>query len=315
MPSNPLVIAPQGGATFLNAPLVLDLDTLDADYAVLGIPFGVPYGMRGVAPDAADAPAAVRARSVRFGRFLHHYDFDFDGPLLDGRDVRIVDCGDVFADPLDVTGNSARATAAVAKILAAGCLPIILGGDDSVPIPFLRAYAGQGDITVIQIDAHLDFRDEIDGVTEGFSSPMRRASEMEWVRGIIQVGMRGVGTARPSDVDDARAAGNVIVPMADLQRAGVDALGALLPEGGRFVVTIDLDGLDPSVAPAVGAPMPGGLRFEDACRIIQLAAQRGTIAGFDVVEMAPSLDSTGLTGVTAVRLIEHAIAAHVRHSR
>ena len=88
-------------------------------------------------------------------------------------------------------GNSAATTAAVTAILERGAVPVCIGGDDSVPIPILRAYAGRGPLTVLQVDAHLDFRDEVHGVREGYSSPMRRASEMDHVTRIVQVGLRG----------------------------------------------------------------------------------------------------------------------------
>ena len=132
-------------ATFLNAPLVTNLGTLDADVAVLGIPYGVPYGMRGVAGGSSDAPAAIRRQTLRYGygRFFGHYDFDFDdGDSLAGRPLRIIDCGDVSADPLDIRANSTRATAAVRAIVERGAVPVVLGGDDSIPIPFFRAFEG-----------------------------------------------------------------------------------------------------------------------------------------------------------------------------
>jgi agmatinase len=310
----PVVVEPGRGPTFLDAPLHLDLATLPADIAVLGMRYGAPYGMEGVSSDAANAPAAMRERSVRYGyrRFLNHYDFDFGGPLLDGKEVRIVDCGDVAAHPLDIAGNSRRATQAARRIVEAGAVPIVLGGDDSIPIPFFRAFEGQGPFTVVQIDAHLDFRDELDGVREGFSSPMRRASEMEWVEHIVQVGMRGAGSARPAEVADALAAGNLIVSARELHRDGVESLLERIPAGRDYLITIDVDGLDPSTAPACGSPLPGGVTFDEASDLVRGLAARGRIAGLDVVEMMPSLDVNGITAITAVRLILHAIGAMVR---
>lgn len=309
-----LAAAPEGDQTFLSAPLVTDLDTLDADIAILGIPYGVPYGMRGVAGGSSHAPAAMRAASARFGynRFLGHFDFDFDSDVLDGRSVRIVDCGDVVSDPLDIPGNAQRATAAVRAVLDRGAVPIVLGGDDSIPIPFFRAFEGHGPLVVVQLDAHLDFRDEIDGVTEGYSSPMRRASEMPWVERIVQIGMRGTGSARPSDVADARASGNIIIRARDVREMGVDALLERIPSGASYLVTIDFDGLDPSVTPGVGAPMPGGLTFDDTTALLRGLAARGRIAGLDLVELVPALDVNGLTSLVGVRLALNLIGGMVR---
>lgn len=309
-----LTAPPAGGATFLNAPLAGDLAALDAHVAVLGIPYGVPYGMTGVAGPCSTAPAALRAQSLKFGygRFIKHYDFDHDGPLLDGRDIRVVDCGDIVADPLDIPGNSARATAATRRIVERGAVPIMLGGDDSVPIPFFRGFEGHGPLTLVQVDAHLDFRDELDGIREGYSSPIRRASEMPWVAKIVQVGLRGVGSARPSDVQDARDNGNLLVTAGEVRRQGIEWLLGRIPTEHPYLITIDLDGLDPSVAPGVTGPSPGGLSFEELASLLAGLAARGQIAGLDVVEYAPDLDVNGHTALLATRLILTLVGAIAR---
>lgn len=296
--------------TFLGAPLVTDPDTLDADIAILGIPHGVPYGM--AASSSVDAPAAVRKASARSGRFIDHYDYDLGGPLLDGKPVRIVDCGDVPGDPLDIPGNVARAEAAVATILKRGALPIVLGGDDSIPIPVLRAYRDHGPLVLVQIDAHIDFRDEVDGVTEGYSSPIRRASEMPWVTSIVQIGMRGVGSARPAEVEAALAHGNTIITARDVQTNGAQIVLDMIPDDASIFITLDCDGLDPSIMPAVGAPAPGGLSYYQVVDILHGLAGKGRIAGMDVVELVPALDVNGIGSLTASRLILNLIGAVVR---
>ena len=177
--------------TFLGLPQAAPADA--ADVVILGVPRAVSYP--GSTDGCAEAPAAVRARSQRLARFVNHHDFDLDGPMLPGP-MRVVDGGDV--------SGPQEAERAVRAVLAGGGVPIVLGGDDSVPIPVLRAF--ETPLSVVQVDAHLDFRDEVQGVREGYSSPMRRASEMDHVRHIVQVGLRAVGSARPSDVEDARAA-------------------------------------------------------------------------------------------------------------
>jgi agmatinase len=309
----PLTQPPAGGTTFLDSPLVDDLATLEADVAVLGIPYGVPYGMRGVAGPSSAAPAAIRAKSAEGAyRTLHHYDYDFDGDVLAGNEVRIVDCGDVPGDPLDIPGNSRRATEAVRAILGRGAMPIVLGGDDSIPIPFFRAYEGRGPLTLVQIDAHLDFRDEVDGVSEGYSSPIRRASEMPWIERIVQIGLRGVGSARAAEAAAAEANGNIIVRAREVHADGVDGLLDRVPGIGPFLVTVDFDGLDPSVAPGVGSPAPGGLTFGEAVGFLRGLARRGPIAGLDLVEYDPDHDLNGCTAVVAVRLAMNLLGAVVR---
>jgi len=153
--------------SFHNFPIETDLDNLNADVAILGIPFGDPYSMGEASNDQAFAPTHIRRHCGRALRGLDRYDFDIGGTLLDGRDIKVVDCGDVIGVAKDVAGNHARSEAAVKKILAAGALPIILGGDHAIPIPVFRAYEGRGPITLIQVDAHIDWRDIFHGVRDG----------------------------------------------------------------------------------------------------------------------------------------------------
>lgn len=312
----PLTVFPPGFLSFLNFPTVGDLGALDADVAIFGAPHGTPYAATGPYVDSADAPAAIRAEAVKSSEGLDHYDFDLGGPLLDGKAVRIVDCGDVRSDPRNVAGTCGRITETTAAILRAGALPILLGGDDSVPIPFFRAFethpAATQPITLVQIDSHIDWRDAVGDVREGYSSTMRRASEMPRIGPMVQIGMRGVGSARPQEVADARAYGSTLIPARALHREGVEAVLQRIPDGGPYIVTIDCDGLDPSVMPAVNAPVPGGLSFHQAADILHGLARKGPMIGFDIVELAPRFDVNGLSANAAGRLILNLIGALVR---
>ena len=89
-------------------------------------------------------------------------------------------------------------------MLAAGALPLIIGGDHAIPIPVLRAFDRHGPITLVKIDAHIDWRDEVIGVRHGLSSPIRRASEMPHIGRIFQIGLRATGSARLEEVEAAR---------------------------------------------------------------------------------------------------------------
>ena len=292
-------------AGFLGVAVETDLSQLDAEVAVLGVPHGWPYPRPGATAGCADAPAAVRRRSQRMARFVDHWDFDLDGPM---RLPRVVDAGDVPGDPSDGPGNSRLTAAAVAGILERGAVPICIGGDDSVPIPILRAFEGRGPITVLQIDAHLDFRDEIDGVREGYSSPMRRASEMSHVERIIQVGLRGVGSARAADVDDARAAGNLLVTARELRERGVPWLLEQMPADASVFVSFDCDGLDPSVAPAVSAPAPGGLSYVEGVDLMAGIGRR--LAGAALTEYVPVLDVNEISALAANRMLVALLAGY-----
>ncbi len=298
--------------TFLGVPSVTPdgLAAGSADVAILGLPFGVPYPTPGLTAGCADAPAAVRARSQRLARFADHHDFDLDGPMLVGSPpLRIVDAGDVAGSADEGQGNATRAEAAVRALLDAGAVPILIGGDDSVPIPALRAYAGRGPLTVVQIDAHLDFRDEVAGVRDGYSSPMRRAAEMEHVERIVQVGLRGVGSARTTDVADARAAGNTLVTARELRERGVAWLIGGLAADASVFISFDLDGLDPSVAPAVSGASPGGLSYDEACDLLAGISARCRVVGAAFTELVPALDHNDVSVLVVVRLVMRLLAA------
>ncbi len=303
-----LTVPPRGEyQTFLFSEPAYDLDALEADIAVLGVPFGQPYGIRAVHHDHVNGPEAIRRASDRVVRALHHYDFDIGGPLFMGRDIRMVDCGDVRADPYDLMGHFHRTEEAVRRILGAGALPLILGGDHSIPIPVLRAYEGRGPVTLIQLDAHLDWRDEVGGISQGLSSTIRRASEMDHIGEIFQIGLRAQGSARPEDFEAAKAYGSNLVTAYELHDEGVQAILDRVPDGGNYYITVDADGLDPTYAPAVAGPAPGGITFPEARGLIQGLVRKGRVVGMDVVEITPAADLNRLTAITAGRLFVNLI--------
>ncbi|HET7263629.1 MAG TPA: arginase family protein [bacterium] len=306
---------PAGRPTFLDVPRCPDLGALDADIAVLGVPFCVPYDLQ-TAASQSRAPAALREQSMRYVPwYATNYDFDFGDDLFAGRNIRIVDCGDVAMVAGHWDEAPPAAEAAVKAILARGAVPFVLGGDDSVPIPVLRAYAEQPPICVVQIDAHIDWRDEREGIRDGLSSPMRRASEMRWVRGMAQIGLRGFGSGRRVEFDDARAYGSVLIGAAEIHRTGVEAALAKVPAADRYFITLDVDGLDPSAAPAVASPAFGGLTYDEASGVLRGVAARGRVAGFDVVEIMPDLAGGDLTCRVSVRLMLNLIGAMAHAGR
>jgi agmatinase len=309
-----LAPVPDDRPTFLGVPRCTDLGTLAADVAIVGVPFGVPYDLQTAAAQSR-APAALREQSMRYVPWYgSHYDFDFGGDLFAGRAVRIVDCGDVAMKPGRWDENTRAATDVIAAILVRGAVPFVLGGDDSIPIPVLRAYAERPPMCIVQIDAHIDWRDEREGIREGLSSPMRRASEMPYVRGMAQVGLRGFGSARRGEFDDARAYGSVLIGAEEVHRTGAETAVGRIPSAERYFVTLDMDALDPSIAPAVASPAFGGLSYSEVAGILRGLAAKGRLAGFDVVEIVPENDTGGLTSRLAVRLMLTLLGA-LAHSR
>lgn len=299
-------------ATFLDFPLALDLDKLDADIAILGIPFGMPYSPPEQANDQSRAPDALRQVAADVSYTLNHYDWDLGGPLFDNRDIKVVDCGNVTADTHDAALHYKRAEAAARKIVDAGAVLVTIGGDHGVPIPVMRALENHGPVTLVHVDAHLDWRHDVNGVTDGYSSPIRRASEMAWFGDIVQIGMRGIGSARQGEVDDARAYGCDIITAYELHDMGMQAVLDRIPDGGPYYLTIDADGLDPTIMPAVMAPTPGGVTWPQMHKLIHGLVKKGRVLGMDIVEIAPSHDVRDLTLVYAERLICNFIGATIR---
>lgn len=286
------------GLTFLG---VRDTSQLERPEAViLGMPLVTAYPGR--EPHSVAGPEAIRHASQAWRGFVGHHDFDTGGPFAAWWE-RVADAGDVLADRDDAPSNRARLEAEVRRWLAVGSLPVVLGGDDSIPIPVLAAYRDHGPVSVLHIDAHLDFRDEVDGERYGYSSPMRRVREMPWVQRIHHVGQRGVGSARRSDVEDAIGAGDRVTTAEALRDGGVwDAIDSFAP-GEAAVIVLDVDAIDPAELPAVRAPSPGGPSFVTVMELIRGVVRRADCRGFVVTELEPTLDVNGLSSRMVCRLV------------
>lgn len=295
--------------TFADLPNCSDIRQMDADIAIIGVPFGVAYP--GQELHAATAPHAIRIQSQRLGRYLSHYDFDLGGPILSNGSVRIVDCGDV--PRTESMFQSAMTEDAIRTILERDAVPVILGGDHSIPVPILRAFEDVGSLCLVHIDAHIDFRDEVDGVRDGLSSGLRRASELPWVSHIVHIGLRGVGSARSEDVEASRSVGGIQVLANDIHRRGIDHVLEQIPAAEHYYITFDMDAMDPSIAPGVIAPSFGGLTYFQAIELLHGIGQRGRIAGMDLVEVAPDRDINGITSALAAHLVLNAVGVLSRN--
>ncbi|WP_313665475.1 arginase family protein [Shinella sp.] len=258
------------------------------------------------------APDLIRAASQEDAELVEHWDFDLGGPLFNGYPNSCIDLGNLGTTMEDNEGNRAQIERKTREILALPALPILLGGDDSTPIPFLAGFTDHGPIWVLQIDAHIDWRDELGGERSGYSSPMRRASEMPHVAGIVQVGMRGVGSARLGELEAAAVYGSGTVTARQVHSQGVEAALRRIPKGANVVITLDCDGLNPSIMPGVIAPSPGGLTYTQVIDIIAGVGNRARIAGFDVVEFYPPADLGSLTALTAARFLVNVIGQVAR---
>jgi len=198
--------------------------------------------------------------------------------------------------------------------LAAGAVPVVLGGDHSVNIPCINAFRDQEPFHLVQIDAHLDFVDERHGVTAGHGNPMRRAAEKPWVKGLSQFGIRNVSSTAREGYEDARGFGSDILSVRQIRKLGIDAVLDRLPENERFYVTIDIDGFDPSIAPGTGTPSHGGFMYYEILELLDGLCRRGNIVGIDLVEVAPDYDPTGSTSTLAAQLLLNFIGRMLHHN-
>ncbi|MDU8926784.1 agmatinase [Alisedimentitalea sp. MJ-SS2] len=289
-----------GISTFGKRPYVADWSLLEADVAILGAPFDFGTQWRS---GARFGPRAVREASTLFS-FGHAgaYDHEDDAIYLPGS-VRMIDMGDADIVHTDTVKSHANIEAGVRAALTAGALPVTIGGDHSINIPCVNAFEGQGDVHILQIDAHLDFVDERHGVRFGHGNPMRRAAEKSYVTGLTQVGIRNVSSTAKEGYDDARTMGSDILSVRQARALGPKGLRKRIPKGARVYITIDIDAFCPSIAPGTGTPSHGGFLYYDVLELLQQVAKHHEVVGIDLVEVAPDYDQSGSTAILAAQVL------------
>lgn len=288
--------------TFLGLEKCDDLDSIAASSAFIGAPCATPYGSVGAY--AQNGPASLRRAIAALTANIDRHNFDLGGPTFPAGSKRAVDCGDLPWSDSDFAANRRSIRDAVATIAGRGVVPILIGGDDSVPIPMIEALGETGkSYTILQIDAHIDWRDSHMGETHGLSSTMRRASEMAHIEGILQVGARGIGSGHSSDFEDARAWGARFFTGLDLHRHGLAPVIEQIPRNANIILCIDIDAMDPSIAPNTIGRSPGGLSYYDVLELIFAVAERSQIAAVDFVEIMPEADVDGIGALNVSRLV------------
>jgi agmatinase len=228
--------------------------------------------------------------------------------------VRIVDIGDADIVHTDTETSHANIEAGVRAILAAGAVPVVLGGDHSINIPCIRAFQGRP-IHIVQIDAHLDFVDVRHGVRHGHGNLMRRAAEQDHVTGLSQLGIRNVSSTSKEGYDAARAMGSDILSVRQVRKLGVEGVLARIPAGVDYYLTLDIDGFDPSIAPGTGTPSHGGFLYYEVLELIDGLTRQGRIVGIDLVEVAPDYDHTGTTTILAAQILLNTIGRIAHHAK
>jgi agmatinase len=292
---------PDGGAqsprvagvnTFLRLPHVTQFQ--DVDVAVVGLPFDTGLAVR---TGARFGPRAVREASLTL-----HPAYNPAQRVAVFEKLSVVDAGDarLVAGFTDRSLDAIRA--ALAPMHESGTVPLGIGGDHTVTLAELRAAAAKyGPVALLHFGAHTDCLDEEDGQRHLHSTVMRRAVE----EGLVDVehsalfGMRG-GLDTPDEYEQARGLGFTVVPWDDLAQLGTGVIGAAVEAVGqrKAFITVDVDFVDPGFAPAVGTPEVGGPSSAQALALLR--GCRGLdLAGADVVEVVPELDSSHLTAMVA----------------
>ena len=290
-----------GPATYARLPEIDDVD--HARVAVFGVPFdsGVTYR-----PGARFGPRAVRQAS-RLARPYH--------PGLDVAPFaaqQVVDAGDIACNPFSIDEAIGQIEAGADDLLQRADRAIAIGGDHTIALPLLRAYARRhGPVALLHFDAHLDTWDSYFGVAYTHGTPFRRA----WEEGLLlddratHIGIRGP-LFGPEDLDDDRRFGFEIVTAMDLETMGIsEVTGRILDRvaGAPLYVSIDIDVLDPAFAPGTGTPEAGGLTSRELLGILR-GLRPANIVGADVVEVAPPYDHAEITAIAASHVIYELLA-------
>jgi formiminoglutamase len=281
----------------------LDDDRLATfDAVLLGEPFDhAVIGRKG----AADGPAALRESLA--GVKTHHFDFGPVGSVGDAGDVMLMLGSD---EPNDVTTELLQEKARVltTRLHDADALPVFLGGDNSFTYPNAAPLLEVGSLGVVNFDAHLDVREVRDEPTSG--TPYRQLFDAG-LDAYACVGARHFETSSPY-AELVRESEGEIVTAEEVGEDSVSAIDTALDSLGdvdAVFVSVDLDVLDAAFTPGVSAPTPGGISSRELFRMLRLAASDDRVAGFEVVECAPSLDRDDLTVTAGARAIAHFLSA------
>lgn len=294
-----------GIRTFLSAPYVPRLEDLKADIAVVGVPFdegtwnapGTRYGPR----ELREGTAMYKMCDLSEG----FYYIDGDRVVLKGK--HWADVGDVETWPTVPAQTNDSITRELRTILAKKAFPVVLGGDHSITFPVLRAY--DIPLTLIHFDAHLDTWTGAPGNLD-HASWVNRAAQLPNVKKIIQIGMRGLANDFEA-MDNFRKIHSQLITSEQIHRRGVEWALSQIPPSGNIYITIDVDVLDPAVAPGTGTLEPGGLNFFQLDELLTGVATKGHLVGVDVVEV-DDRDHSGRTAQTADRLLIDLLGASMR---
>jgi agmatinase len=267
----------------------------DSEFVILGAPFDRTTTFRS---GARFAPTTIREASSNFEKELFEHGVTFD-------DVKVHDAGDLYEEGT-VDDMVSAIEEEACRIVKDGKFLVTMGGEHSVSPPVVKAYGGE--ISVITIDAHLDYRDEYQGLRNSHACAHRRIEEVVGRGNVFAFGVRSIS----ADEDQSSAM------YADAFRIHEEGCGPVLDEmlsklrRDPVYLSLDIDGIDPAYAPGTGTPEPFGLTPWDVRHVINRLGDR--LVGFDVVEVCPPYDN-GNTSILAARLIREVIAVKWKAAR
>lgn len=292
-----------GIRTFLHAPYFEEIEKTNADVVIVGVPFDQGTSARS---GTRYGPRDIREGSLMYSWTTKKGFFYIDGEQWVLQGTRWADVGDVDVCTMDPAATFACLTEAVRAISSRNALPVVLGGDHSISFPVIRAFTLPS-LTVVHFDAHLDSY----GVPPGKEAiPTFVTHHGCWVSAIsalpgikiVQIGMRGISNGE-TELGFSRKYGATVVTSEQIHRNGIQAALAAIPKSENIYVSLDIDVLDPALAPGTGTPEVGGLNFHQLSDMLRAVPSKGRLVGMDLVEVNSHYDPTGVTAQTAARLI------------
>jgi len=284
----------------------------DADVVIVGAPIDSGTSHR--------SGAKFGPQAIRGGDYLPH---DGERPHLALRidalkTMKVVDAGDLMMPGGDLFASLEVLAEATEKISRAGAIPVILGGDHSIAsadVAGIARHRGLGTISMIHFDAHADTGEDQFGALIGHGTPMRRLIDNGIVRGdrFLQLGLRGYWPDSKT-LDWMRDQGMRSYEMTEIHHRGLntvlDESFATLTDGcdGVFL-SVDIDVVDPGMAPGTGTPEPGGMTSRELLESVRRIRLELPVVGIDVVEVAPAFDSADITAILANRVVLEALSA------
>jgi len=272
-----------------------DYDSADA--FILGIPYDRTSSFKA---GAREAPFQIRRASYNFEEI--HFEHGLDLPQLNIFDQG--NCEDPFL-PEDMMDE---VKFFMAPAIRDKKFTIAIGGEHSVNIPIIQCFEKK-DVALITIDAHLDSRDEYLGTPYSHACVTRRAAEHLGIDNVFSLGVRSISGEELRRDDVVPHITSFDIKNKGMEWAVKKALDSIKNE--RVYLSLDIDGIDPAYAPGTGTPEPFGLDPLDVKNAINLIG--GRLAGFDVTEVCPPADPSGITSVLAARFINEALAVYSKN--